>query len=194
MTDERYAYVREGEAGSWEIVAGPLARDLPAPEVTVYVSAEQMDAYVADRPGSSSWDDLDETAQTAHIVYTSKLIDSLPFVGKKYETDISEQPLQWPRLIKTRRGWVVERDADGNAVVPQLIRDAVCEEILARLDTTNDARRALQEGGVKSFHLSDLSETYTGEMQGGGILGTPLRSWTAYRLLEPYLAKGARSR
>jgi hypothetical protein len=195
MTGERYAYVREGEAGSWEIVAGPLARDLPAPEVTVYISIEQMDAYVADRPGASGWDDLDEMAQAAHIVYTSKLIDSLPFVGKKYETDLTEQPLQWPRLIKTRRGWVVsDRDADDNVVVPQAIKDAVCEEILARLDTTNDARRALQEGGVKSFRLSDLSETYTGEMQGGGILGTPLRSWTAYRFLEPYLAKGARSR
>jgi hypothetical protein len=116
-------------------------------------------------------------------------------VGKKYETDISSQPLQWPRLSKTRQGWVVaDRDADDNVVVPQAIKDAVCEEILARLDTSNDSRRSLQADGVKSFRLGDLSETYTGEMQGGGILGTPLRSWTAYRLLEPYLAKGARAR
>jgi hypothetical protein len=194
MTGERYAYVREGEAGSWEIVAGPLARDLPAPEVTVYVSAEQMDAYVADRPGASGWDDLDEMAQAAHIVYTSKLIDSLPFVGKKYETDITEQPLQWPRLIKTRRGWAVERDGDGNVCIPQAIKDAVCEEALARLDTSNDQRRKLQEGGVTNFKLGELWEEYDGSLQGGGIKGTPLRSWTAYRLLEPYLAKGARSR
>jgi hypothetical protein len=159
-----------------------------------YITSGEMDSYVADRPDSSAWTDATEAEQEDLLKYVSKLVDSLPFVGKKYETDITEQPLQWPRLIKTRRGWVVERDADGNAVVPQVVKDAVCEEILARLDTTNDARRALQEGGVKSFHLSDLSETYSDEMKGGGILGTPLRSWTAYRLLEPYLAKGARSR
>jgi hypothetical protein len=158
------------------------------------VTSSEVDSYVADRPDSTAWTGASSAEKEDALKYSSKLVDSLLFVGKKYETDISEQPLQWPRLIKTRRGWVVERDADGNVVVPQLIRDAVCEEILARLDTTNDARRALQEGGVKSFHLSDLSETFDSSMQGGGILGTPLRSWTAYRLLEPYLAKGARSR
>jgi hypothetical protein len=116
-------------------------------------------------------------------------------VGKKYETDISSQPLQWPRSIKTRRGWVIsDLDADGNVVVPQAIKDAVCEEILARLSTENAGRRKLQRGGVKSFKLSEVSETFDGSLQGGGILGTPLISWTAYRLLEPYLAKGARAR
>jgi hypothetical protein len=159
-----------------------------------YVDSDEMDSYVADRPGAESWDALSGDEQEALLVYVSGLVDSLPFTGRKYETDLTEQPLQWPRLIKTRRGWAVERDGDGNICIPQAIKDAVCEEILARLDTSNDARRALQEGGVKSFHLSDLSETFSGEMKGGGILGTPLRSWTAYRLLEPYLAKGARSR
>jgi len=154
-----------------------------------------MTAYVADRPYSSAWTGATSAEKEDALKYASKLVDSLPFVGKKYETDISSQPLQWPRLIKTRQGWVVaDRDADDNVVVPQAIKDAVCEEILARLDTSNDSRRSLQADGVKSFRLGDLSETYTGEMQGGGILGTPLRSWTAYRLLEPYLAKGARAR
>jgi hypothetical protein len=159
-----------------------------------YVDSDEMDSYVADRPEAESWDALSGDEQEALLGYVSGLVDSLPFTGRKYETDLTEQPLQWPRLIKVRGGWRVERDADDNVVVPQAIKDAVCEEALARLDTSNDARRALQEGGVKSFHLSDLSETYTGDLQGGGIKGTPLRSWTAYRLLEPYLAKGARSR
>lgn len=160
-----------------------------------YVSSAEMDAYVADRPGSSAWTAATSAEKEDLLKYVSKLVDSLPFVGKKYETDITEQPLQWPRKIKTRRGWVIsDLDADDNAVVPQAVKDAVAEEILARLDTSNDSRRKLQEGGVKNFHLSDLSETFTGDLKGGGILGTPLRSWTAYRLLEPYLAKGARSR
>jgi hypothetical protein len=89
---------------------------------------------------------------------------------------------------------VADRDADDNVVVPQAIKDAVCEEILARLSPTGDERRALQASGVKSFRISDLSETFDSAMQGGGIKGTPLISWTAYRLLEPYLAKGARAR
>ncbi len=160
-----------------------------------YVTSDEMDAYVADRPDAAAWDALTGDEQEALLVFVSGLIDSLPFTGKKYEYDIETQPLQWPRLIKTRRGWVAERDADGVAVIPGPIKDAVCEETLARLDTTNDSRRKLQEGGVKSFNIGGkLSEAYGAELKGGGILSTPLRSWTAYRLLEPYLAKGARVR
>lgn len=158
-----------------------------------YVDADEMDIYVADRPEASLWDALDEDEQEAILIYVSKLVDSLPFVGKKYDTDPSTQPLQWPRLIKARGGWKVERDAEGDVCIPPSIKDAVCEEILARLDTMNDKRRALQEAGVKSFRLSDLSESYGDDLQGGGIRGTSLRSWTAYRLLAPYLSTGARA-
>lgn len=160
-----------------------------------YITSSEMDAYVADRPGSSAWTGASSALKEDLLKYVSKLVDSLPFVGKKYDTDLSTQPLQWPRLIRTRQGWVVaDRDADDNVVVPQAIKDAVCEEIMARLDTTNDKRRALQEGGVTYFKLGELWEEYDGSLLGGGIEGTPLRSWTAYRLLEPYLAKGARAR
>ena len=158
----------------------------------LYVTVEEMDEYVADRPDEEAvWGDLTEDEQGALLTYVSGLVDSLPFTGKKYDTS---QELQWPRYIKARGGWRVERDAEGDVVVPTAIKNAVCEEVLARLDTSGDARRALQEAGVKSFKLSDLSETYGDEVRGGGIKGTPLRSWTAYRLLEPYLAVGARSR
>jgi len=160
-----------------------------------YITSSEMDTYAANRPDSTAWSGASSADKEAALKYASKLVDSLPFVGKKYDTDLSTQPLQWPRLIKTRQGWVVaDRDADDNVVVPQAIKDAVCEEILARLDTTNDKRRALQEGGVTYFKLGELWEEYDGSLQGGGIKGTPLRSWTAYRLLEPYLAKGARAR
>jgi len=160
-----------------------------------YITSSEMDTYVADRPGSSAWTGASSALKEDLLKYASKLVDSLPFVGKKYDTDLSTQPLQWPRLIKTRQGWVVaDRDADDNVVVPQAIKDAVCEEALARLDTSNDQRRKLQEGGVTYFKLGELWEEYDGSLRGGGIKGTPLRSWTAYRLLEPYLAKGARAR
>lgn len=158
-----------------------------------YITSGEMDSYVADRPDSSAWTGASSADKEDLLKYVSKLVDSLPFVGKKYETDITEQPLQWPRLIKTRRGWVVERDADGNVVIPQAVKNAVCEEILERLSTVNDKRRSLQAGGVKSFRLSDISETFDGSMQGGGIKGTALVSWTAYRFLQPYLSFGGRS-
>ena len=160
-----------------------------------YITSSEMDTYAANRPDSTAWSGASSADKEAALKYASKLVDSLPFVGKKYDTDLSTQPLQWPRLIKTRQGWVVaDRDADDNVVVPQAIKDAVCEEILARLSPAGDERRALQADGVKSFRLGDLSETYGDDLRGGGIKGTPLRSWTAYRLLEPYLAKGARAR
>ena len=163
--------------------------------MATYVDSDEMDDYVADRPDSSAWTGASSADKEDALKYSSKIVDSLPFVGKKYETDISTQPLQWPRSIKTRRGWVIsDLDADGNVMVPQAIKDAVCEEILARLSTENAGRRKLQRGGVKSFKLSEVSETFDRSLQGGGVLGAPLWSWTAYRLLEPYLAKGARAR
>jgi len=162
--------------------------------MTEYITSGEMDTYAANRPDSSAWTGASTADKEAALKYASKLVDSLPFVGKKYETDISSQPLQWPRLIKVRGGWTVERDADDNVVVPQAIKDAVCEEILARLSPIDGKRHALQADGVKSFRLGDLSETYGDDLRGGGIKGTPLISWTAYRLLEPYLAKGARAR
>lgn len=163
--------------------------------MATYVDSDEMDDYVADRPDSSAWTGASTADKEDALKYSSKIVDSLLFVGKKYETDISTQPLQWPRSIKTRRGWVVaDRDADDNVVIPQAVKDAVCEEILARLSTENAGRRKLQRGGVKSFKLSEVSETFNDTLQGGGVLGTPLWSWTAYRLLEPYLAKGARAR
>jgi hypothetical protein len=163
--------------------------------MATYVDSDEMDDYVADRPDSTAWTGASSADKEDALKYASKIVDSLLFVGKKYETDISSQPLQWPRLIKTRQGWrIADLDADGNVVVPQAIKDACCEEILARLSTVNSKRRQLQAGGVKSFKISEISETFADTLQGGGIKGTPLWSWTAYRLLEPYLAVGARSR
>ncbi len=163
--------------------------------MTEYVTSAEMDAYVADRPDSAAWTGAGAGDKDDALKFSSKIVDSLLFIGKKYETDITIQPLQWPRLVKVRGGWrVADLDSSGDAVVPQAIKNAVFEEIIARLTTTNDARRALQEGGVKSFKLSDLSETFDSSMQGGGVRGTPLRSWEAYRFLEPYLSMGGRSR
>lgn len=160
-----------------------------------YVTSSEVDNYVADRPDSTAWTGASSAEKEDALKYSSKLVDSLLFVGRKYETDISEQPLQWPRLIRTRHGWrVADLDVDGNAIIPWAVKYAVCEEILARLSTVNSKRRQLQAGGVKSFKISEISETFDGTFQGGGIKGTPLWSWTAYRLLEPCLAVGARSR
>jgi len=162
--------------------------------MATYVDSDDVDNYVADRPDSAAWTGASSAEKDDALKYSSKIIDSLLFIGKKYETNISTQPLQWPRLVKTRHGWrIADLDSDGNAVIPQAIKDACCEEIIARLSTANANRRKLQAGGVKSFKISEISETFDGTLKGGGVLGTPLYSWVAYRLLEPYLAKGARS-
>ena len=126
-----------------------------------YITSSEMDAYVADRPGSSAWTGASSALKEDLLKYVSKLVDSLPFVGKKYDTDLSTQPLQWPRRIKTRQGWVVaDRDADDNVVVPQAIKDAVCEEILARLSPAGDERRALQADGT--IHIEVAGSTIAG--------------------------------
>jgi hypothetical protein len=154
-----------------------------------------MTAYVADRPYSSAWTGATSAEKEDALKYASKLVDSLPFVGKKYETDISSQPLQWPRLIKTRHGWrIADLDADDNVVVPQAIKDAVCEEALAiiRAGDPDDSPRALAiADGVTSQRLADgTSESYN-LSKSEARMG--LLSPVAWRFLEPYITRGARS-
>lgn len=162
--------------------------------MATYVDSDDVDSYVADRPDSAAWTGATTAEKADALIYSSKIIDSLLFIGKKYETDISVQPLQWPRLVKTRHGWrIADLDSSDEPCVPQAIKNACCEEIIARLDTTNAKRQKLQAGGVKSFKISEISETFDGTLKGGGVQCTPLVSWMAYRFLEPYLAKGAKS-
>lgn len=68
--------------------------------------------------------------------------------------------------------------------VPEAVRQACCEEALALLERGNSQRRKLQQEGVQSFALGNMSETFsTGA--GKGLL-----SQEAKELLRPWLLGG----
>ena len=65
--------------------------------------------------------------------------------------------------------------------IPETVKEACCEIALALLERGNSQRRKLQQEGVQSFTLGNLSETYT-PGAGRGLL-----SQEAKELLGPWL-------
>jgi len=78
-----------------------------------------------------------------------------------------EQELAFPRYPDTE--------------VPEAVKEACCEEALALLERGNSQRRKLQQEGVQSFTLGNMSETYIAGA-GHGML-----SQEAKELLRPWL-------
>ena len=69
--------------------------------------------------------------------------------------------------------------------VPQAVIDACCEEALEIITTGNNSRRSLQDQGVASFRMLDLSETFA------PAPGQPtLTSRMARQMMRPYIAAG----
>jgi len=65
--------------------------------------------------------------------------------------------------------------------VPEAVKEACCEEALALLESGNSQRRKLQQEGVQSFSLGNMSETFAAGA-GKGLL-----SQEAKELLRPWL-------
>jgi len=78
-----------------------------------------------------------------------------------------EQGLAFPRYPDTE--------------VPEAVKEACCEEALAILESGNSQRRKLQQEGVQSFSLGNMSETFAAGA-GKGLL-----SQEAKELLRPWL-------
>ncbi len=76
---------------------------------------------------------------------------------------------------------VREQNENLGTQIPATVKEACCEEALALLERGNNQRRKLQQEGVQSFSLGNMSETYiTGA--GKGLL-----SQEAKELLQPWL-------
>jgi hypothetical protein len=68
--------------------------------------------------------------------------------------------------------------------VPEAVKEACCEEALALLERGNSQRRRLQQEGVQSFSLGNMSETYVATV---AAAGRGLISQEAKDLLKPWL-------
>lgn len=132
-----------------------------------YIDIDGADEYFAGRLHAESWSGADSETKEKALKQATKEIDRQPLGGRKAN---SGQALAFPRYPDTE--------------IPETVKEACCEEALALLERGNDQRRKLQQEGVQSFSLGNMSETYiTGA--GKGLL-----SQEAKELLRPWLLGG----
>jgi len=128
-----------------------------------YCTIEYADEYFKNRLHAESWGQTDESTKEKALKQATKIIDRQPLRGRKTNP---EQELAFPRYPDTE--------------VPAAVKEACCEEALAMLERGNSQRRKLQQEGVQSFALGNMSETYVAGA-GRGLLSQEakelLRLW-----------------
>lgn len=132
-----------------------------------YIDIEEADEYFAGRLHAEAWTGADSETKEKALKQATRQIDRQPLRGRKTNP---EQELAFPRYPDTE--------------IPGAVKDACCEEALALLESGNSQRRKLQQEGVQSFSLGNMSETYAAGA-GKGLL-----SQEAKELLQPWLLGG----
>jgi len=129
-----------------------------------YCTIEEANEYFAGRLHAESWGQSDESTKEKALKQATRAIDRQLLKGRKMNP---EQELAFPRHPDTE--------------VPEAVKEACCEEALALLERGNSQRRTLQQEGVQSFTLGNMSESYAAGA-GKGLL-----SQEAKELLRPWL-------
>ena len=125
-----------------------------------YVSLAEANEYFSNRLHADAWAEASDADKDKALAMAAKAIDRQPLSGRKTDTT---QTLAFPRYPDTE--------------VPVVVKDACCER-------GNSQRRKLQQEGVQSFSLGNISETYAAGA-GKGLL-----SQEAKELLRPWLLGG----
>ena len=129
-----------------------------------YCTTEYADEYFKNRLHAEVWEQADESTKEKALKQATRAIDRQPLRGRKTNP---EQELAFPRHPDTE--------------IPEAVKEACCEEALAILEIGNSQRRKLQQEGVQSFSLGNMSETFAAGA-GKGLL-----SQEAKELLRPWL-------
>jgi len=143
---------------------------MPETETTItvgensYIDIEGADEYFSGRLHAESWGQADDNTKEKALKQATKIIDRQRLNGHKTNPS---QPLVFPRYPDKE--------------IPEAVKEACCEEALALLERGNSQRRKLQQEGVQSFTLGNMSESYAAGA-GKGLL-----SQEAKELLRPWL-------
>ena len=129
-----------------------------------YIDIDGADEYFAGRLHAKSWTGADTETKEKALKQATRQIDRQRLKGNKTNPS---QPLAFPRYPDTE--------------IPEAVKEACCEEALALLERGNSQRWKLQQEGVQSFSLGNMSETYA-PGAGKGLL-----SQEAKELLRPWL-------
>ncbi len=129
-----------------------------------YVDLEEANEYFSNRLHVDAWSSASDADKEKALAMATKAINRQPLKGRKTDT---AQTLAFPRYPDTE--------------IPKEVQEACCEEALAILESGNSQRRKLQQEGVQSFSLGNMSESYAAGA-GKGLL-----SQEAKELLRPWL-------
>ncbi len=129
-----------------------------------YCTIEYANEYFQNRLHAESWGQADESTKEKALQQATRAIDRQLLRGRKTNP---EQELAFPRHPDTE--------------VPEVVKEACCEEAFVILESGNSQRRKLQQEGVQSFSLGNMSETFAAGA-GKGLL-----SQEAKELLRPWL-------
>lgn len=132
-----------------------------------YCTIEEANEYFDGRLHAESWEQADDSTKEKALQQATRTIDRQLLRGRKTNP---EQELAFPRYPDTE--------------IPKEVQEACCEEALALLERGNSQRRKLQQEGVQSFTLGNMSETYA-PGAGRGLI-----SQEAKELLRPWLLGG----
>lgn len=116
--------------------------------VDSYVTIDEANQYFSSVLNSDEWDAADDIKKEKALKMATRQIDRLPFAGRKLDIN---QSLEFPRTT-TNTAFT-----DG---IPNSIAYATCEQALFLLKG-GSKRQELQQQGVKSYSLGDLSETFS---------------------------------
>jgi len=145
-----------------------------------YVTLAEAEDYFDGKLHTSEWDNAGKTTKEKALKEACRRINRLAFKGEKAD---ETQLLAFPRKMPLfNRIGVIGFTTDTG--IPEEVKQAQCEEALALLERGNSQRRKLQQEGVQSFTLGNMSETYA-PGAGKGLL-----SQEARELLRPWLLGG----
>ena len=130
----------------------------------MYINLTEANEYFSNRLHADAWVEASDADKEKALAMATKAIDRQRLNGRKTNPS---QPLAFPRYP--------------DAEIPQNVKEACCEEALAILERGNSQRRKLQQEGVQSFSIGNLSETFAAGA-GRGML-----SQEAKELLKPWL-------
>ncbi len=161
---------------------GAIVATLSGPTANSYLTLAEANAYFATRLHAQAWENASDADREAALITACRAIESCrlrctrDLIGGQLSPVTQEQALTFPRY----------RDVDASLayIIPGRVKQAQCEEALALLayGATAQQRQALQAGGVSSYTVDGLSETYR---EGAGQ--HPLLSARARTLIMPYI-------
>lgn len=134
-----------------------------------YVTTSEVDTYASERLNSRAWETASTTNRNKAIIQATRIMERLNYSDEKTEED---QELEFPR--------------GSDVTIPQAIKDACCEIVIALLGGADVERKADQQK-VTSRRYASVGTSYDPRIVSEhAAAGVP--SYEAWLLLRPYLA------